>query len=78
MVERLKDFISDDFRSSQRLVLNNSRENVGEIVDDRQVEEDHMQPVEAVEREIEGVDKVWHAGIVHFIGEIEVNAKKRS
>ena len=47
-------------------------------MDDRQVEEDHMQPVEAIEREIEGVDKVWHAGIVHFIGEIEVNAKKWS
>uniref|UniRef100_A0A7N2N528 K+ potassium transporter C-terminal domain-containing protein n=1 Tax=Quercus lobata TaxID=97700 RepID=A0A7N2N528_QUELO len=76
LIERLKDFISDDFRSSQRLVLNNSGENVGEIVDDRQVEEDHMQPAEAVEREIEGVDKAWHAGIVHFIGEIKVIAKK--
>ncbi|KAK9983650.1 hypothetical protein SO802_033175 [Lithocarpus litseifolius] len=61
---------------SQRLVLNNNRENVGEIVDDRQVEEDHMQPAEAVEREIEGVDKAWHAGIVHFIGETEVIAGK--
>ncbi|KAK7843281.1 potassium transporter 5 [Quercus suber] len=76
VIERLKDFIGDDFRSSQRLVLNNSGENVGEIADDRQVEEDHMQPAEAVEREIEGVDKAWHGGIVQFIAETEVIAKK--
>jgi KUP system potassium uptake protein len=79
LVERLKEFIRDDFLLFQRLMLNN-----GEVIDDglvnkmneiedlRQDEEDKRQ--EAVGKEMEVVDKACHAGIVHLIGETEVVA----
>ena len=74
LIENLKVFIRDSFGSPQ-IVLSNG-ENGGEIMDVRQVEED-MQPQE-IAREIEAVDKAWHAGIVHLIGETEVVAGKGS
>ena len=79
LVERLKEFIRDDFLLFQRLMLNN-----GEVIDDglvnkmneiedlSQDEEDKLQ--EAVGKEMEVVDKACHAGIVHLIGETEVVA----
>ncbi|GMY16854.1 potassium transporter 5-like [Fagus crenata] len=74
LIENLKVFIRDGFGLSQSVLSNG--ENGGEIMDVRQVEED-MQP-EEIEREIEAVDKAWHAGIVHLIGETEVVAGKGS
>ena len=70
LIERLKEFISGDFRLSQRLLNDDEKE--GEVMDVSQVEEDKGQ--EVVKREIEAVDKAWHAGIVHLIGETEVVA----
>ncbi|XP_065622671.1 potassium transporter 5-like [Quercus suber] len=83
LIERLKKFIRDDF-----WLFQNIGENDGEILDDglvnkknekedvREVEEDKQK--EAVEREMEVVDKACHAGIVHLIGEIEVIANKEA
>ncbi|KAB1203080.1 Potassium transporter 5 [Morella rubra] len=44
--------------------------------DARIVEGDRRQ--EAVEREIEAVDRAWNVGVVHIIGETEVVASKRA
>ena len=74
LIENLKVFIRDSFGLPQSVLSNG--ENGEEIMDVRQVEED-MQP-EEIEREIEAVDKAWHAGIVHLIGETEVVAGKGS
>nr|POF23619.1 isoform 2 of potassium transporter 1 [Quercus suber] len=75
--------LRDDF-----WLFQNIGENDGEILDDglvnkknekedvREVEEDKQK--EAVEREMEVVDKACHAGIVHLIGEIEVIANKEA
>ncbi|XP_035547176.1 potassium transporter 19-like [Juglans regia] len=38
--------------------------------------EEKRQQDQAVEREVEAVDKAWHAGIVHLIGETEVVASR--
>ncbi|KAL4603646.1 hypothetical protein ACB092_10G139600 [Castanea dentata] len=82
LTERLKEFISDDFRLSQRMLSNAEKE--GDVLDDwlekeksgsgdvREFEEDEGQ--EVVEKEIEAVDKAWHAGVVHLMGETEVVA----
>ncbi|XP_050264740.1 potassium transporter 5-like isoform X2 [Quercus robur] len=83
LIERLKMFIRDDF-----WLFQNIGEKDGEILDDglvnkknekedvREVEEDKQK--EAVEREMEVVDKACHAGIVHLIGETEVIANKEA
>ncbi|XP_041020411.1 potassium transporter 5-like [Juglans microcarpa x Juglans regia] len=87
LMERLKTFIADKFGLFQRMMLEESEKN-GEIhEDDRLVNgdtenedvrlvEEKKQQDQAVEREIEAVDKAWHAGIVHLIGETEVVADR--
>jgi KUP system potassium uptake protein len=92
LIERLKNFVRDDFLFFQRM-LDDNGEKDREIVDDGLVvngrenenyEDDvnqaveNKKPAEAVEREIEAVDKAWHAGIVHLFGETEVVASKES
>ncbi|XP_059439113.1 potassium transporter 5-like [Corylus avellana] len=84
LIERLKNFVRDDFLFFQRM-LDNNGEKDREIVDDGLVngQENENEAVqnkqeEAVEREIEAVDKAWHAGIVHLFGETEVVASKES
>ena len=91
LVERLKEFISDDFWLSQRM-LNNDKED-GEVNDEmKQVEEikeeetlsdnedvkevEEVKGREVVKREIGEVDKAWNSGVVHLIGEGEVVASK--
>ena len=84
LIERLKEFISDDFRLSQRMLSNAKKE--GDVLDGwlekeksgsgdvREFEEDKGQ--EVIEKEIEAVAKAWHAGIVHLMGETEVVASE--
>ena len=84
LIERLKEFISDDFRLSKRVLSNAKKE--GDVLDGwlengksgsgdvREFEEDKGQ--EVIEKEIEAVAKAWHAGIVHLMGETEVVASE--
>ncbi|XP_062144714.1 potassium transporter 5-like [Alnus glutinosa] len=77
LIERLKEFIVDDFWFSQRMLINNDEnngENDDENKDVRQVDEEKRQ--EAVQREIEALEKACRAGVVHLIGENEVVAGK--
>ena len=78
LVERLKQFIINDFRFSQRKLSNGK--NDGELEVEFFNEEDENEEVEHVkeelEREIEAMDQASHAGIVHLIGENEVVARK--
>ena len=72
LIENLKFFIRENLWLSKN-VQNNNVENDGDTLDERHVEEDQS---EEFERQIETVDKAWHAGIVHFIGETDVVAAK--
>ena len=78
LVERLKQFIINDFWFSQRKLSNGK--NDGELEVEFFNEEDENEEVEHVkeelEREIEAMDQALHAGIVHLIGENEVVARK--
>ncbi|KAM4086625.1 hypothetical protein ACJW30_10G116700 [Castanea mollissima] len=78
LVERLKQFITNDFRFSQSKLRNG--ENDGELEAEFVNEEDENEDVERVEeeleREIEAMDQASRAGIVHLIGENEVVACK--
>ncbi|XP_023892785.2 potassium transporter 5 [Quercus suber] len=78
LVERLKQFIINDFWFSQRKLSNG--ENDGELEVEFVNEEDENEDVEHVEeeleREIEAMEQASHAGIVHLIGENEVVACK--
>jgi len=79
LVERLKEFVVDDFWFSQSKL--NNAENDGESLDARTlVNEDQENKVdeEEVEREIEGLDEAWRAGVVHLIGNNEVVAGKEA
>ena len=74
LIENLKFFIRENLWLSKN-VQNNNVENDGDTLDERHVEEDQS---EEFERQIETVDKAWHAGIVHFIGETDVVAAKEA
>ena len=73
LIENLKAFIKENLWMSKK-GLNNNVENIEDKLDGRHLQEDMHS--ESFEREIETVDKAWHAGIVHFIGETEVVAGK--
>ncbi|XP_030945518.1 potassium transporter 5-like [Quercus lobata] len=73
LIENLKEFIKENLWVSKK-GLNNNVENIEDTLDGRHLQEDMHS--ESFEREIETVDKAWHAGIVHFIGETEVVAGK--
>ena len=84
LIEMLKDFIADDVFWLSPNVLNND-ESGGELDDGvvdgenenkdvKQVDKEKQQ--EAIEKEIEAVDKAWCAGVVHLFGENEVIARK--
>ncbi|KAK9983799.1 hypothetical protein SO802_033324 [Lithocarpus litseifolius] len=78
LVERLKQFIINDFWFSQRKLSNCEID--GELEVEFVNEEDENEDVEHVEeeleREIEAMDQESNAGIVHLIGENEVVACK--
>ncbi|XP_041016795.1 potassium transporter 5-like [Juglans microcarpa x Juglans regia] len=93
LVERLKEFIIDDFWFSQNASSNiniNAVENDGDqgeldgvLAEDGEREnhehdEEERLQEEVLEKEIEGVEKAWRAGIVHLIGENEVVAGKEA
>lgn len=65
LVENLKQFIRDDYKFSPR-----SQESAHDSDEDTI----HGVQKEALERDIEAVDKAWEAGAVHLIGENEVVA----
>ncbi|KAG6700154.1 hypothetical protein I3842_08G098500 [Carya illinoinensis] len=80
LIEKLMEFIRDEFWFSQR---ENSAEQNGETVEGESENKDHVKAqvdeerrLEAVDREIEAVEKAWRAGVVHLIGENEVVAGK--
>ncbi|KAG2693479.1 hypothetical protein I3760_08G099200 [Carya illinoinensis] len=80
LIEKLMEFIRDEFWFSQR---ENSAEQNGETLEGESENKDHVKAQvdeerrrEAVDREIEAVGKAWRAGVVHLIGENEVVAGK--
>ncbi|CAK9135500.1 unnamed protein product [Ilex paraguariensis] len=87
LVERLKEFIKDDFMSSTMICNNQDcSEKEGET-DEASVNGDNVvedairvdnEKKEAMEREIEVLEKAWDAGVVHLVGEHEVVAGKRA
>ncbi|KAM5563977.1 potassium transporter 5 [Rosa sericea] len=105
LIEKLKEFIRDDFWLSQRTMHitdgekleeevsaelegddheldngnghnenENENENVKQVLDDD--EDQRKQQDDVLETEIEAIDKAWHRGVVHLIGENEVTAAK--
>lgn len=65
LVEKLKEYIKEDFWPTQK--------QSNEDCDDDDQEEARK---EALEREIQTIDKAVSSGVVHLIGENEVVAKK--
>ncbi|KAK2649387.1 hypothetical protein Ddye_016876 [Dipteronia dyeriana] len=81
LVAKLNEFIKDDY--SQMLINNgeNNNSNICEVDGDHGLvngdhEVDQDVKTEAMERELEKVEKAWRAGVVHLIGENEVVASK--
>ncbi|CAK7348266.1 unnamed protein product [Dovyalis caffra] len=84
LVEKLKDFIRNDYWLSSVLIANGEETETEGELNDGQVDEDmNMKQAakkekqqEVVETEIEIIDKACRAGVVHLIGENEVIASK--
>ncbi|KAK7303840.1 hypothetical protein RJT34_14757 [Clitoria ternatea] len=72
LVERLKEFIAEEFLLSERVLQNDENSNVDGV----QELNDGEQLQEAIEKEIEEVERASRAGVVHLIGENEVIASK--
>ncbi|KAH7570599.1 hypothetical protein JRO89_XS05G0142200 [Xanthoceras sorbifolium] len=75
LVEKLKEFIRNNRRSSQ--MITNGREIPAADIESLAEYEDIIQEEnsqELTERQIEMVEKAWQAGVVHLIGESEVVA----
>ncbi|KAM3735841.1 hypothetical protein ACB098_10G118400 [Castanea mollissima] len=71
LIERLKEFISDDFRLSQRRLSNAEKE--GDVLDDW-LEKEKSGSGDVREFEEDEGQEAWHAGVVHLMGETEVVA----
>ncbi|KAK0581139.1 hypothetical protein LWI29_010442 [Acer saccharum] len=89
LVEKLNEFIKDDYWLSQMLINNGENNNIcevdggdhGLVNGDHEVDQDvrvfrDEKKREAMERELEMVENAWRAGVVHLIGESEVVASK--
>ncbi|KAI8553722.1 hypothetical protein RHMOL_Rhmol05G0038600 [Rhododendron molle] len=83
LVGKLKEIIRDDCRYSavvQNVEEKNNREELdnesanSECVNIEGEKVNNERQIEAVEREIEVLNKAWHAGVVHLMGENEVIA----
>ncbi|KAL5060520.1 hypothetical protein RYX36_032124 [Vicia faba] len=75
MVERLKEFIVKEYYWSQKMIQDGETdENLN--VDKSQEISDEGRVKEAIEKEIETIEKASRAGVVHLIGENEVIASK--
>ncbi|KAH7560721.1 hypothetical protein JRO89_XS10G0083100 [Xanthoceras sorbifolium] len=73
LVDKLKKFIRESYRSSQMITNGAEILEVGidSLAADK-IEEEKSE--DSMEREIEMVEKAWQAGVVHLIGESEVVA----
>lgn len=83
LIERLKEFIADDFWFSQKMLNNDGNNGDHGALDDGENDEnkdvnqvDEEKRREALEKEIGAVEKACRAGVVHLIGENEVVADK--
>ncbi|XP_027349392.1 potassium transporter 5-like [Abrus precatorius] len=80
LVERLKEYIAEEFLLSQKVLKNGQTDENYNVDDDKvngaQEISDDERVQEAIEREIEEVEKASRAGVVHLIGENEVIAIK--
>ncbi|KDP28111.1 hypothetical protein JCGZ_13882 [Jatropha curcas] len=81
LVEKLKEFIREDYWLSQAIPNNNGETvKVDEELEDENQEIDenrstmHVNHEENVDKRIEIIDKAWSGGVVHLIGENEVVA----
>lgn len=74
LVERLKRFIMDDYMFSR----DNNQELLDKCnqVDDGAIQVESTKYPTAMERDMELVDRAWHAGVVHLLGEHDVVAAK--
>ncbi|CAK9175961.1 unnamed protein product [Ilex paraguariensis] len=77
LIERLKEFIREDL-SAEKEGESNEGSSHGENADNDAKQVDKEKQEEAMEREIEALDKAWRAGVVHLVGEHEVVAGKGS
>ncbi|CAO2824502.1 unnamed protein product [Amaranthus hypochondriacus] len=86
LIQRLKEFMRDDFwiqvtdnnpptpTPKQESDSHSPEDNIGEVDDENVVNSKE----EALENEIEVIDRAWRAGVVHMMGESEVMASKGS
>ncbi|XP_058740703.1 potassium transporter 5-like [Vicia villosa] len=75
MVERLKEFIVKEYYWSQNMIQDGETDE-NSNVDKSQEISDEGRVQEAIEKEIETIEKASRAGVVHLIGENEVIASK--
>ncbi|KAI4301374.1 hypothetical protein L6164_034659 [Bauhinia variegata] len=81
LAEKLKEFIANEIWVSQKVLVNAKTadsDGDGDEVDGVQQAADEQRIQEAVEAEIEIIEKALRAGVVHLIGESEVVAGKGS
>ncbi|KAG8371348.1 hypothetical protein BUALT_Bualt13G0078400 [Buddleja alternifolia] len=81
LIEKLKEFIMEDYHIGSEMTCTNVDEvqNEGETVEDVVQCENELVSVEreeAIERDVEYVDKACRNGVVHLVGEHEVVAAK--
>ncbi|CAI9105349.1 OLC1v1004255C1 [Oldenlandia corymbosa var. corymbosa] len=76
LVERLKDFVREDFMSPVSAEESNDGNNEHEEDIANRAEFEKQRQEVAMARDIELVDKAWRGGVVHLVGEHEVIAGK--
>ncbi|KAG8370655.1 hypothetical protein BUALT_Bualt13G0005800 [Buddleja alternifolia] len=81
LIEKLKEFITEDYHIGSEMICTNVDEvqNEGELVEDVVQCDNELVSVkreEAIERDVEYLDKAWQDGVVHLVGEHEVVAAK--
>ncbi|KAJ9171854.1 hypothetical protein P3X46_015162 [Hevea brasiliensis] len=76
LIEKLKEFIRDDYWL-KKAILNNGETTSDQEIDDGQIDENtntKQEDLEDVDNQIDMIDRVWRAGVVHLIGENDVVA----
>ncbi|KAF2314966.1 hypothetical protein GH714_037374 [Hevea brasiliensis] len=76
LIEKLKEFIRDDYWLKKG-ILNNGETTSDQEIDDGQIDENtntKHEDLEDVDNQIDMIDRVWRAGVVHLIGENDVVA----
>ncbi|KAJ9187743.1 hypothetical protein P3X46_003165 [Hevea brasiliensis] len=80
LIEKLTEFIRDDYCLRQAILSKGETVNDQEL-DDGQVDENRntmQEDLEDVDNQLDMIDKAWRAGVVHLIGENDVVAGKGS